>query len=67
MTGNTGRSWTQAQSGSVSNAGTAVGTNCAQHHHHELHDPGRAVALRSLGSTASTEGAEGGELPGRST
>ena len=29
MTGNTGRSWTQAQGGSIRNAGTAVGTNCA--------------------------------------
>jgi hypothetical protein len=28
MTGNTGGHWTQAQSGSVTNAGTAVGTNC---------------------------------------
>jgi hypothetical protein len=28
MTGNTGRSWTQAQMGSITNAGTAVGTNC---------------------------------------
>jgi hypothetical protein len=28
MTGNTGRSWTQAQTGSITNAGTAVGTNC---------------------------------------
>ncbi len=27
MTGNTGRYWTQVQSGSVTNAGTAVGTN----------------------------------------
>jgi len=27
MTGNTGGSWTQVQSGSVTNAGTAVGTN----------------------------------------
>jgi hypothetical protein len=28
MTGNTGRYWTQAQMGSITNAGTAVGTNC---------------------------------------
>ena len=28
MTGNTGRYWTQAQSGNITNAGTAVGTNC---------------------------------------
>ena len=28
MTGNTGRYWTQAQTGSITNAGTAVGTNC---------------------------------------
>ena len=28
MTGNTGGHWTQAQTGSVTNAGTAVGTNC---------------------------------------
>ena len=28
MTGNTGGYWTQVQSGSVTNAGTAVGTNC---------------------------------------
>ena len=27
MTGNTGGHWTQVQSGSVTNAGTAVGTN----------------------------------------
>ena len=27
MTGNTGGSWTQVNSGSVTNAGTAVGTN----------------------------------------
>ena len=29
MTGNTGGYWTQAQGGSIPNAGTAVGTNCA--------------------------------------
>jgi hypothetical protein len=28
MTGNTGGRWTQAQTGSTTNAGTAVGTNC---------------------------------------
>jgi hypothetical protein len=28
MTGNTGGHWTQAQTGSTTNAGTAVGTNC---------------------------------------
>ena len=28
MTGNTGGHWTQVQTGSVTNAGTAVGTNC---------------------------------------
>jgi hypothetical protein len=28
MTGNTGGSWTNTQSGSITNAGTAVGTNC---------------------------------------
>jgi len=28
MTGNTGGSWTQVQSGTVKNAGSAVGTNC---------------------------------------
>jgi len=28
ITGNTGRYWTQAQTGSITNAGTAVGTNC---------------------------------------
>jgi hypothetical protein len=28
MTGNTGRSWTQVKSGSVTNVGSAVGTNC---------------------------------------
>jgi hypothetical protein len=28
MTGNTGGRWTQVQTGSVTNAGTAVGTNC---------------------------------------
>ena len=43
MTGNTGGHWTNVQSGSVTNAGTAVGTNCEEHHDHELDDPGRAV------------------------
>jgi hypothetical protein len=28
MTGNTGGHWTNAQSGAVTNAGRAVGTNC---------------------------------------
>jgi hypothetical protein len=28
MTGNTGGHWTKVKSGSVNNAGTAVGTNC---------------------------------------
>jgi len=28
MTGNTGGRWTTAQTGSTTNAGTAVGTNC---------------------------------------
>jgi hypothetical protein len=28
MTGNTSRSWTQVQSGNVTNVGSAVGTNC---------------------------------------
>ena len=44
MTGNTGRYWTQAQTGSITNAGTAVGTNCRSITITNSTDAGRSVA-----------------------
>jgi hypothetical protein len=64
MTGNTGGHWTVVSTGSVTNAGTAVGTNCEEHHDHQLDGRNRDQLSTAVGGGAAI-GKRGREDLGR--